>query len=363
MVAFTGKTLPVENQHPLARRDHGRLPVDTAEHSATSGTIRMIIGAKRRGSTGAASIHSFRRTLPFGSPRPDRRRMDDVVLPPAYLWQEAVELGARRRQIEAAGRRLGKGLYLAHAEEGTLAVRCRAWARVLPSDAVFGLETAAALYGVELPAVPDDVQVVLRPRPVMPRRQGLAVHERGLTAADVAQVDGVPVTTGAQTWLDLVPRLPPAELLAAGDALLRKNALTSDGLAERLGRAHRVRGVVRGRELAPLLDRRAQSRQESLLRYWLLASDLPEPELQCPVHDRFGREVAHADLGWPTWKVCVEYEGRQHADLQQFGRDIDRYSLMAADGWLTLRFAARHVHTPWVVVDRSRRALQSRGWR
>jgi len=36
---------------------------------------------------------------------------------------------------------------------------------------------------------------------------------------------------------------------------------------------------------------------------------------------------------------------------------------MAADGWLTLRFADRHLGGPWTVVDRTRRALTSRGWR
>ncbi|MGY1650453.1 DUF559 domain-containing protein [Geodermatophilus sp. SYSU D01119] len=61
--------------------------------------------------------------------------------------------------------------------------------------------------------------------------------------------------------------------------------------------------------------------------------------------------------------MAVEYEGRQHADPQQFGRDVDRYSLLAADGWLVLRFAGRHLSGPAVVVERTRRALPSRGWR
>ena len=34
----------------------------------------------------------------------------------------------------------------------------------------------------------------------------------------------------------------------------------------------------------------------------------------------------------------------------------------AADGWLTLRFAARHVNGPAVLLERTRRALISRGW-
>jgi hypothetical protein len=32
-----------------------------------------------------------------------------------------------------------------------------------------------------------------------------------------------------------------------------------------------------------------------------------------------------------------------------------------ADGWLTLRFAARHVNGPTTVLDRTRRALITRG--
>jgi very-short-patch-repair endonuclease len=95
----------------------------------------------------------------------------------------------------------------------------------------------------------------------------------------------------------------------------------------------------------------------------LLVSDLPEPEVQVAIHDRRGREVAHADLGYSRWKVALEYEGRHHADVEQFDRDIERYSLMAADGWLTLRFARQHLGGPTTVVDRTRRALLSRGWR
>jgi very-short-patch-repair endonuclease len=104
------------------------------------------------------------------------------------------------------------------------------------------------------------------------------------------------------------------------------------------------------------------SRPESLLRYWLASSELPDPTPQLPVRNRAGRVVAHADLGYSRWKVALEYEGRQHADAGQFGRDVDRYSLMAADGWLVLRFAGQHLDRPSVIVERTRAALMSRGW-
>jgi hypothetical protein len=186
-------------------------------------------------------------------------------------------------------------------------------------------------------------------------------HVRRLTDDDVVRHRGLLVTSGSQTWLDLVPLLPAGELVAVGDALHRAGHLDAARLDERLRRAVGTRGVVVARELAPLLTPLAASRPESLVRYALISGGLPEPTVQIPVLDRWGDEVAHADLGWERWKVALEYEGRQHADRDQFGRDIDRYSLMAADGWLMLRFAARHLGRLDTVVQRAAGALRSRG--
>jgi hypothetical protein len=74
--------------------------------------------------------------------------MDDVELPLVHTWAEARTAGARRRQVTADGRRLTRGLYVSAAAEDGLAARCRAWTRLLPPDAAFGLGTAAALLGV-----------------------------------------------------------------------------------------------------------------------------------------------------------------------------------------------------------------------
>ncbi len=288
--------------------------------------------------------------------------MTDIDLGTAYTWDDARSRGATRGQIARDGVRIGRGLYLSSAVEPDLATRCRAWQLVLPGDAAFGLGTAARLHGAPI-AEPPTVHVVVPSRRQLPRRAGLTVHERLLAEEDVVVVGGLSLTSGPQTFLDLAAGLPPAELVAVGDALLRAGRMDAASLARRLERADRVRGVVRARGCASRLDGRAASRPESLVRYWLATSDLPDPQLQVPVHDRWGREVTHADLGYPEWKVALEYEGRQHADPDQFGRDVDRYSLMAADGWLVLRFAGRHLGSPVIVVDRTRRALSSRGWR
>jgi hypothetical protein len=288
--------------------------------------------------------------------------VDDIPLETAYTWSAVRARGVTRAQIRADGQPIARGLYLSRVLDPDLVGRCMAWMHVLPEDAAFGLHTATALLGSPTDRFPG-VHVVLRPRRVLPQRAGIVVHARALQDDDVCEIDGLRVTSGPQTYLDLAAHLFPADLLALGDALMRTGRLDAESLRRRLMRADRVRGVVRAREWAPRLSARSGSHPESTLRYWLLTSDLPEPELQVPVCDRWGREVAHADLGYARWKVALEYEGRQHAESDQFGRDIERYSLMAADGWLILRFARQHLGGPMTVVDRTRRALLSRGWR
>ncbi len=75
-----------------------------------------------------------------------------------------------------------------------------------------------------------------------------------------------------------------------------------------------------------------------------------------PADAAYSHGTAAALLG-----THVDMPIRAHVAVS--GRDVDRYSLMAADGWLVLRSAARHAESPTVVVDRTRRALTSRGWR
>jgi very-short-patch-repair endonuclease len=73
--------------------------------------------------------------------------------------------------------------------------------------------------------------------------------------------------------------------------------------------------------------------------------------------------VVHADLGYEEWTIAVEYEGRQHAERDQLGRDLGRYTLMAADGWLVLRFGEGDLSRRARVLDRVESALRSRGAR
>lgn len=285
-----------------------------------------------------------------------------MSLPPVFTAASARAAGLTRSRLRGPGfLRLAHDLTVRLDDAIDERERLLLLARVLPADAAFSHGTAAGLFGapVDRPLRPH---VALTPRRVLPQRAEIVVHGRRLSVDDVVVHRGLRLTSGAQTFLDLAAELPAQDLVAVGDALMRVEQLTAEGLTERLTRADRVRGVVRARACAPLLSPLSMSRPESWMRYWLLISELPAPQAQVPIVNSRGVIVAHGDLGYPEWRVLLEYEGRQHAEGDQFGRDVDRYSLMAADGWLVLRFAARHVGGPTLVVDRTRRALLSRGW-
>jgi hypothetical protein len=286
--------------------------------------------------------------------------MDRVELPPVYTSTQARASGLTRAQLRDDGVRVTRGAYVSAAVPLTLRAACQAAVAVLPPGSVFSHHTAAALLGAPVPHG-RPLHVTVPPGMHRPRRNRLRAHVRALDAGDITQQGSLLVTTAARTWLDLAGVLPAGELLAVGDALMRAGHLHAGLLADRLLLAEGRRGVVAARSLAGHLTPLAASRPESLVRHALLCSDLPRPEVQLPVPDRRGRVVAHADIGYSRWKVALEYEGRQHAERGQFDRDLERYSLMAADGWLVLRFGRAVLGRLDTVVERTRRALISRG--
>lgn len=286
--------------------------------------------------------------------------MTDAQLPPVYTRQDARTAGMTRADLRDDGVRVSRGVYVSRALPLTVHAMCRSLVAVLPNGAAFSHGTAAGLLGAPVrEALP--LHVAVPPGSPRPRRRGLRVHVRDLAADDLVAHRGLLLTRGAQAWLDLAAGTPPDELVAVGDALYRAGHLDAAGLEARLAGAERVRGIVLARRCAPLLTPLAASRPESLIRFWLLDSDLPAPEVQVPVVDHRGVALVHADLGYSRWKIAIEYEGRQHAEWRQFGRDVDRYSFMASRGWLVLRFGAIHLSRRTTVVDRVADALLSRG--
>lgn len=235
-------------------------------------------------------------------------------------------------------------------------------AELTPDSAAISHDTAAWWYG--LPAdqrrASGRIHVTVPPGGPAPQRRQMTVHVRALPATDVNIHRGLSVTTPERLFIDMSAMSDQERLLILGDAILNRGLATPESIAARVASARRARGVCLARQTVPLLDGRAQSPPESVLRLRLAAARLPPPVPQLAV--RLEHMVVHLDLGWEEARVGLEYEGAQHAEWPQFGMDVDRYSDLAAAEWLIVRATRDDLRNgSQRLLARVRKALRERG--
>ncbi|MGU3500088.1 hypothetical protein [Mycobacterium sp. C31M] len=99
-------------------------------------------------------------------------------------------------------------------------------------------------------------------------------------------------------------------------------------------------GIVQLRQVLELADRGAESPQETRLRLVLAQAGMPPSRTQIEVFDH-GILVGRLDMGWPEWKVGVQYDGGQHwTDPRQRTLDIDQDARYRELGWRLTRVRA-----------------------
>jgi very-short-patch-repair endonuclease len=189
--------------------------------------------------------------------------------------------------------------------------------------------SAAALWGITPPRDgPIEVSV---PYPRSPRRRGIKVHRRREYAT--TEREHIPVTTPAQTIIDLAARVPERALeRAINEAdkldLLHPAQLRVAADGQPGAGAKRVRDLL-DRQTLFLTDSELERRFIPLAR----RAGLPEPEPQASVN---GFKV---DFWWPSLRLVVETDGgRYHRTASQQTRDRLRDQTHLAAGLTPLRF-------------------------
>ena len=260
-------------------------------------------------------------------------------------------------------RRLSRDVYLPADAEDTLLTCCQALAEVLPGGSAFCLSTGARL--LRLPVF-DGERVLLHvavPREAtLTRRQQVTAHGWWLPPEHVVHVEGIPVVSAARTFMDLAPALRLEQLVAFGDAALRCGHATQPDIDSIVGTGTRRRGILRARQAAKLLDARAESPPESIVRVWLHLSGLPAAEPNVVITDLGGRFVARVDLCIREYRIAVEYEGRYHRDAAQYADDLDRRNRLQEAGLLVVHLEQHMLRSPQTVVQPVAAALRTRGW-
>ena len=224
---------------------------------------------------------------------------------------------------------------------------------------------AARLGGLPLPPWialaqdPPPVSIAVAPGGSHPQRRGVAGHRLDLPVEHRAGKDGLPVTSPARTWLDCAALIPIEHLVAMGDAALRQNLADRETLTATVAWARRRRGVVNARRALPILDARAASPGESIVRAHLVLDGLPRPTCNAEIIVN-GEWLARADLLWPEQRVIVEYDGQVHLEERQRRIDAARRNLLQEAGYLVIVFTAADLRHPWQMSAYVRSALRSR---
>jgi hypothetical protein len=179
------------------------------------------------------------------------------------------------------------------------------------------------------------------------------------------------LSTRARTWRDLAPHLDHAALVAVADHLLRRpRPKLESGRTDPWCTPDQLRALCTGRHAAALrraLDQArigADSPRETRLRLAFLRAGLPEPELNVPLIGDDGIARHEPDFLWPRYRVCAEYEGKQHNDDHQVERDIRRARRVQEAGWVEIRLYDRDTDRDCAEAIRLvRQELTTRGWR
>ena len=254
-----------------------------------------------------------------------------------------------------------------------------AYSTVMAEHAFFSHATAAALWGLPLPAgvpEPDTLHVSVTAPHRAPRGAGVRGHQLASHLVSVRIRDRMRLASPAATWAQLGGILPLDDLVAVGDALLHRPR-TEDGqrtgpetalatfaqLAAAIDAGRRV-GASALREAVPLVREGVASPTETALRLGLYRAGLPAPTLDHDVRDDRGHLVGGTEFAYPGFGLLIECEGDHHrTDRRQWNRDIEKYGRYQDLGWTVLRFSAIHL-APSVTpaVTRIRRHLEQRGW-
>jgi hypothetical protein len=194
------------------------------------------------------------------------------------------------------------------------------------------------------------------------RPPGIVIHSDQLATDEICVVRGVTVTTPERTAFDLGRRSGLTTAVVRIDALMQATDLKVVDVQPLLQRHKGVRGIVQLRRVLDLADEGAESPQETRLRLLLTDADMRPTHTQINVFDSW-RLVGRIDMGWPEWKVGVQYDGIQHwTDPRQRTKDIDQNVEYQDLGWRMIRVGADLLrYRQGTIIARTREALRAAG--
>jgi hypothetical protein len=282
-----------------------------------------------------------------------------------FRRREADDLGLSRRVLQ--GRRfvrLFDDVYAVMEIADDPLIRAKAVQLANPGAAL-SHDSAAGHYGLPLPRRVGSHVTVPRGRlrsitPIPPSGDRTRVHET--RQPETWTYDGWLVTLPERTLTDLGQTFGLLDLVAVGDALVRRELTTPEALIDAAQAARRP-GVRAARRSAALVRPRVDSATETRLRLLTVLAGLPEPETGRDIYDGHGAWIARPDLSYPKLRIAIEYDGRHHAESgRQWAKDIGRREHYDRSDWRLIVVTSHHLYRqPGPTIMRILELLHERG--
>ncbi|WP_141012596.1 type IV toxin-antitoxin system AbiEi family antitoxin domain-containing protein [Nocardioides sambongensis] len=270
-------------------------------------------------------------------------------------------------------RRIGHGAYLPTdhwdglSEPGRRRAQALAALRRAKQHVVLAGPSAADQYDVPVWDMGSKVHLARVDRRAGRSSEAMTQHRPAFVAEDITVRNGIPLTSGTRTALDMIALADVPHALVTVNGLLHAGETTMEDLERRVrGMRHDPHTLATPVVLA-LADRRCESAGESLALHLCWTGHLPRPELQYEVRDRHGRIVARLDFAWPELGLFMEFDGR--AKYERHRRDGESVAdavlrekaredlVRELTGWRCIRIVWADLFRPTATVGRIHRAM------
>ena len=279
-----------------------------------------------------------------------------------FIGSEALAAGlVTRRGLANKYNVIYRNVYLPEGHRLTAATRAKAawlWAR---RDATVAGLSAAALHGTKWIDASLPAELVRIGDAV----HGIVIHRDKLVGDEICEIDGIATTTPARTAFDLGRRGSRLEVAVIRlDALACATKLQRRHIDPLIERHRGARGIVQLRQAVDLMDGGAESPQETRTRLLLINAGFPRPTTQIVICNQYDEFVARIDMGWPEWRVGVQYDGPQHwTNPEQHALDIDQQAELQALDWKIIRVSRDLLrYRSSVFLGRTCEAMRAAGW-
>lgn len=244
--------------------------------------------------------------------------------------------------------------------------------RCARSPALLAGPTAADFYDVPVWGMGDEVHLARADQRASRRKGGKVQHRGELLVGDITVRDGIPLTSGTRTALDMVALTDVPHALVVVDGLLHARETTPELLAQRAASMKFDPYTADMTTVLDLADGRCESAGETLTNHLCWAEGLDRPTPQVKIRDRSGRVVARVDFAWAELGVFLEFDGREkyfryrrpgESVADAVLRERRREQLICGlTGWRCIRLVWADLFRPERTAHRIRATLGGMPW-